>query len=104
MKKILIATLAMSAFTASAHMESESAYRFAGDRGYSSFCKAVVTDDLKMLKRSITNKVGLVAGNRKDVLRKILADDGMTCNGIDLIEFSKQREASEVNAYLTNEA
>ena len=101
MKKILIVTLALSAFTASAHMKSEDVYRFAGDREYSGFCKAVVTDDVKMLKRSVTDKVGLVAGSRKDVLRKLLSIDGMRCNGIDLVEFSKQREASEVYAYLS---
>ena len=104
MKKVLLVTLALSAFGASAHMKSEDAYRFAGDREYSSFCKAVVTDDVKMLKRSVTNKVGLVAGSRKDVLQKLLSIDGMKCNGIDLVEFSKQREASEVHAYLTHKA
>jgi hypothetical protein len=104
MKKVLLVTLALSAFTASAHMKSEDAYRFAGDQEYSKFCKAVVTDDVKMLKRSVTDKVGLVAGSRKDVLQKLLSIDGMKCNGIDLIEFSKQRQASEVHAYLTHKA
>jgi hypothetical protein len=102
MKKVLLVTLALSAFTASAHMKSEDDYRFAGDQDYSGFCKAVVTDDVTMLKRGVTDKVGLVAGSRKDVLRKLLSIDGMTCNGIDLLEFSKQREASKVHAYLTD--
>lgn len=101
MKKILLVTLTLSAFTASAQMKSEVAYRFAGDREYSTFCKAIVTDDVKMFKRSITGKVGLVAGSRKNVLQKLLSIDGMKCNGFDLIEFSKQREADQVNAYLT---
>jgi hypothetical protein len=104
MKKLLLVTLAFSAFAANAHTESDSPYSFAGDREYSNFCEAVVTDDVKMLKRSITGKVGLVANNRKDVLRKLLSIDGMKCNGVDLVEFSKQREASEVHAYLTDKA
>jgi hypothetical protein len=103
MKKVLLVTLTLSAFTASAHMKSEDVYRFAGDREYSAFCKAVLTDDVKMLKRSVTGKVGLLAGSRKDVLRKILSIDGMKCNGISLVDFSKQRKASEVYAYLTEE-
>lgn len=103
MRKVLLVTLALSAFAANGHMKSDSAYRFAGDREYSGFCKAVVTDDVNMLKRSIKSKVGLVAASRKDVLRKLISDDGMKCNGIDLVTFSKQREASEVYAYLTEE-
>ena len=104
MKKVLLVTLALSTFAVNAHTESEQTYRFAGDQGYSKFCKAVLTDDLRMLKRSITQKVGLLASSRKDVLQKLLSINGMKCNGIDLIEFSEQRKASEVNAYLTNEA
>jgi len=101
MKKILLVSLALSAFAAKAHTESDSSYRFAGDHEYARFCKAVVTDDVKMLKRSITGKVGLVAGSRKNVLRKLLSEDGLKCNGSDLIKFSKEREAFKVNAYLS---
>ena len=104
MKKVLLLTLALSAFGANAHMKSEDAYRFAGDREYASLCKAVVTDDVKMLKRSVANKVGLLGSSRKVVLQKLLSIYGMKCNGIDLVEFSKQREASEVHAYLTHKA
>ncbi|MFT5675828.1 MAG: hypothetical protein ACI808_001760 [Paraglaciecola sp.] len=103
MKKILMVILATSAFAANAHMKSDDTYRFAGDREYSSFCEAVMINDLGMLKRSIRSKVGLVASNRKDVLRKLLSVDGMKCNGVGLIKFSKQREASEVYAYLSEE-
>lgn len=103
MKKVLVGILAISAFTASAHMKSEDSYRFAGDREYSGFCKAVVTNDVDMLKRSIGRKVGNLAPNRKEVLRKLLSVDGMKCNGIDLIKFAKQREASEVYVYLTEQ-
>lgn len=103
MKKTLLAVLALSAFAANAHMKSGSGYRFAGDTAYSGFCKAVVTNDVDMFKRSLRSKVGLVAPSTRDVLRKLVSTDGMTCNGINLIEFSKQREASEVYAFLTRE-
>lgn len=103
MKKVLVGILAISACTANAHMKSEDTYRFSGDREYSGFCKAVVTNDLDMFKRSVRSKVGNVASNRKDVLRKLLSVNGMQCNGIDLIKFAKQREASEVYVYLTEQ-
>ena len=101
MKKIFVGILALSAFTATAHMKSEDGYRFAGDREYSTLCKAVVTNDVDMLKRGVNREVGNLASNRKGVLRKLLSVDGIKCNGIDLIEFAKQREASEVHAYLS---
>lgn len=103
MKKVLIGILAISAFTANAHIKFDDTYRFSGDREYSGFCKAVVTNDVDMLKRSVSRKVGNVASSRKNVLRKLLSADGMKCNGIDLIKFAKQREASEVYAYLTEQ-
>ena len=52
MKKVFIAIIALATFTANAHLKSDETYRFAGDREFSGFCKAVVTDDVKMLKRS----------------------------------------------------
>ncbi|GAC24777.1 MAG: DUF3718 domain-containing protein [Alteromonadaceae bacterium] len=100
MKKVLISLVALTAFNASAGMESSSKVRFAGDSEYSSFCKAVVNDDLGMLKRSLRSKVGQVAASSNDVLRKLVSAEGMKCNGVDLIQFSEQREASQVSAYL----
>lgn len=105
MKKLLLTTLfTLTTFTASAGMESSHKVRFAGDIEYSSFCKAVVEDDLDMLKRSVRSKVGRVATSSKDVMRKLVATNGMKCNGVDLIKFSEQRKASQVNAYLTTNA
>jgi hypothetical protein len=100
-KLILTSLLVLTTFTASAAMESASKMRFSGDIEYSSFCKAVVNDDLDMLKRSVRNKIGLVAISSKGVMRKLISADGVTCNGVDLIKFSEQRKASQVNAYLT---
>jgi hypothetical protein len=102
MKKIILTSLlVLTTFTASAAMESSSKMRFSGDIEYSSFCEAVVNDDLDMLKRSVKNKIGLVAISSKGVMRKLISADGVTCNGLDLITFSEQRKASQVNAYLT---
>jgi hypothetical protein len=101
MKKLIFGVFALSAFTAHAGMKSAANYKFAGEIAYADFCKAVVTDDLSLLKRSIRSKVGEVAHSSKDVLRKLVAVDGMKCNNTDLLEFSKQREAKDVQAYLS---
>jgi hypothetical protein len=101
MKKLILVVFALSAFAANAGMKSAANYKFAGEMAYADFCKAVVTDDLVLLKRSIRSKVGEVAHSSKDVLRKLVADDGMKCNNTDLLEFSKQREAKDVQAYLS---
>lgn len=104
MKSILPLAALLVAVNANAHLKTETAeYRFAGDMEYSSFCKAVVENDLDLFKRTISNKVGTLAGSRKDVVRKLVSEDGMTCNGANLVEFSMQREASDVHAYLTEQ-
>lgn len=104
MKKVLLTSLfTLTAFTASAGMESSSKVRFSGDVEYSNFCKAVVNDDLDMLKRSVRSKVGFVAFSSKDVMRKVVSVDGVKCNGVDLIKFSEQRKASQVSAYLSTD-
>lgn len=101
MKKLIFVVFTLSACVANAGMKSTANYKFAGEMDYADFCKAVVTDDLGLLKRSIRSKVGEVAHSSKDVLRKLVAADGMKCNNTDLLEFSKQREAKDVQAYLS---
>jgi hypothetical protein len=101
MKKLVFMVFALSAFAANAEMKSAANYKFSGDIPYADFCKAVVTDDLSLLKRSVRSKVGEVASSTKDVLRKLVSESGMKCNDTDLLEFSKQREAKDVEAYLS---
>lgn len=101
MKKLMFIVCVFSAFTANAGMKSAENYKFSGEISYANFCKAVVTDDLALLKRSVRNKVGEVASSPKDVLRKVVSVEGVKCNNTDLLEFSKQREAINVEAYLS---
>jgi hypothetical protein len=54
-----------------------------------------------MLKRSLHNMVGIVSSNHIVVLNKLLGSDGMQCNGLDLVAFSKQRDASTILTYLS---
>lgn len=101
MNKILVLLITATAFTTNAAMEA-SKVRFTGDPQYANFCKAVVEDDLRLLKRSIMSKVGLVATSSQGVMRKLISVDGVKCNDLDLVKFAEQRKASHIQAYLTN--
>ena len=103
MKILMLTLMACVAVNAQAGLKADSEFRFIGDTHYSNFCKAVLMDDVSLLKRSLTQKVGELASSRRSVLRMILSESGMRCDGADLIEFSKQREATEVYAYLTDQ-
>jgi hypothetical protein len=102
MKKLIALSMALCALNASAKLGSPEKVKYAGDLAYKNFCKAVVKDDVNMLKRSVRSKVGLVADSKRAVLKILTAADGLECNGVDLISFSEQRKASKVYQYLSN--
>lgn len=77
-------------------------FQFVGDTQFSGFCKAVVLDDVGVLRTSLTRSVGLIGATEREVLRLLTADNGMTCNGASLIEFSLERKASAVYQYLSS--
>ena len=74
--------------------------KFVGDLKYSVFCKAVVTDNVNLLDRSILRQVGKIADSPRLVLQKVTADSGILCNGKTLQEFAKLRQAESVQRYL----
>lgn len=80
---------------------SEQKYRFAGDLHYAKFCKAILTDDVSMFKSSVRQKMDELAANEKRVLRLLLSDHGVKCDGENLVEFSIQRDAPNVYAYFS---
>lgn len=102
MKKLIGLSMALCALNASAKLVSADKVKYAGDLDYKNFCEAVIKDDVNLLKRSVRNKVGLVASSDYAVLKKLTADNGMQCNGVDLMSFSEQRKASQVFNYLSN--
>ncbi|WP_416306553.1 hypothetical protein [Neptunicella sp. SCSIO 80796] len=108
MKYLIVPALALSALTATVSAETNvttsEGYKLVGDMKFSSFCKAVLNDDVLLLKHSLARKVGSVASSRRDVLRKLIAEDGMTCDGASLVDFAKQREATEVHAYILQQS
>lgn len=96
--KTLIATLAAAATIAPVTAKE---FRFIGDTQYAGFCKAVATDDVRALRANLSRNVGRIAATEREVLRMLTADDGLTCNGENLINFSVQRDASAVHDFLT---
>ncbi|WP_100643156.1 DUF3718 domain-containing protein [Alteromonas facilis] len=74
--------------------------RFIGDVRYAGFCKAVIEDNVTSIKRHARLNVGEVAPSRQEVLRAVSADNGVTCNGKTLIEFSLEKNATEVYSFL----
>lgn len=102
MKKLIVASILFASLNANAKLGSTDNVKYAGDLDFKNFCEAVVKDDPKMLKRNLRNKVGVISSDYTFVLKRLLANDGMQCNGLDLVAFSKQRGASKVLAYLSN--
>jgi len=102
MKTIFILSITLFALQAEAKMGLTGKVKYAGDLNYSDFCDAVVNDDVDVLKHSVSRKVGVVASSKREVMKKLIATDGMTCNGLDLITFAQQRNATEVSKYFAN--
>ena len=73
-----------------------------GDTQFAGFCKAIVLDDVKVLRSSLSRNVGRIGASQREVLRLVTSEDGLTCNGISLIDFAVERDASAVREYLTS--
>lgn len=101
-KVVLASTFTMFSVAALAHDTAKPA-QFVGDVKYASFCEAVVLDDVRVLRNSLSRKVGQIGSNQRQVLRRVMESDGIKCNGENLMEFSKRRNASDIHAFL-NEA
>ncbi|WP_026375004.1 hypothetical protein [Aestuariibacter salexigens] len=100
MKKYSCLVAALLSFNIMAETSIDTDVKYVGDLEYARFCKAIVTNDMRLLKTSLSRKVGVLAPTRDDVLH-VLLDKKMTCNGADLIEFSKRRNATDILAYIT---
>lgn len=81
---------------------SEQGVRFVGETQFAGFCKAVINDDIKVLRSSLSRNVGRIGASQREVLRMVTAEEGLTCNGSSLIEFSVERDATAVLEYLTS--
>ena len=100
-KAILIASSCLLSANSAIAKETSRPAHYVGDLQYASFCRAVVLDDVRVLRASLSRQVGRIAGSHRAVLRRVTEEDGLKCNGESLIDFSKSRNASNVFAYLT---
>lgn len=102
MKKLIAVSIALCALNANAAMESKSKVKYKGNSDYKSFCQAVVADDVDLLKKSLRRKIGEVASTERRVKSLVTSENGVKCNGTGLTEFSKERAATQVSAFLKN--
>ncbi|MCF2949014.1 hypothetical protein L0668_12905 [Paraglaciecola aquimarina] len=100
MKKLIAVSIALCALNANAAMESKSKVKYKGDTNFKNFCEAVVVDDVALLKKSLRKQVGEVASTQSKVKALLIAEKGVKCNGVGLTEFSKERAATKVAAFL----
>lgn len=97
-----LSLLAISPFAA-ASTEQDSmthAVKYTGDTKFASFCKAVIENSVSSIRQSANRSIGEVTPSRRGVIRVVSADDGVTCNGKTLIEFSVEKNATDVHAFL----
>ena len=74
--KTLAATAALSfAFNAVAAGPQKDV-RFVGDTQFAGFCKAIVLDDVKVLRSSLSRNVGRIGASQREVLRLVTSEDG----------------------------
>ncbi|MFT6897967.1 MAG: hypothetical protein ACJA13_002381 [Paraglaciecola sp.] len=77
-------------------------YKFMGDKNFASFCKAALTNNVDLFKRSIRNQVGILARSKSAVMDLVLDSNNVTCAGQGLKEFSGARQATDVVNYISN--
>ena len=104
MKKLVAAILATASIAANAHESVDTTLVFKGDLSYASFCRAAAEDNVRLMRNSFKNKIGVVAGSKRDTMKILLDSNNLSCNGVGIVEFSKQREAKNVVAFLEETA
>lgn len=101
MKGLLVA-LAITSISAIAHEPYDKRLVFVGNTSFASFCKAAIRDDVMLMRRSFSKKVGVVATSKSGVYELLLSKENLSCNGKDIVEFSKERNAEAVLGYLNS--
>lgn len=77
-------------------------YKFVGNTKFASFCKAALTNNVDLFKRSVKNQVGILATTTNEVMSLVLDSNNVTCAGQGLREFSEERQATDVANYIGN--
>ena len=100
MKKLLLIAAALTSSYAAASDVYNKELEFVGNLELASFCKAVARDDVSLLRRSFSNKVGVFATSKTGVYEILLNKENLSCNGKGIKEFSQERNAEQVLSYL----
>jgi len=100
--KMLVATAVFAVAVNANASALQKEVRFVGETQFAGFCKAVLLDDVKILRSNLARNVGRIGASQREVLRLVTSENGLTCNGVDLIKFSVEREANTVYEYLTS--
>ncbi|MDM7859596.1 DUF3718 domain-containing protein [Alteromonas sp. ASW11-36] len=74
--------------------------KFTGDVRYAGYCKAILENNVSAIRQFANRSVGEVAGSRRGVIRLVSSENGVTCNGKNLVEFSLEKNATDVHAFL----
>ena len=92
--KVLAATATVAFSINASAAAPQKDVRFVGETQFAGFCKAIINDDVRVLRSSLSRNVGRIGASQREVLRMV------TCNGSSLIEFSVERHADAVHDYL----
>ncbi|MFT4938914.1 MAG: hypothetical protein ACI88A_001946 [Paraglaciecola sp.] len=81
---------------------STTKFSFIGDTQFAGFCKAAVTNNVKLFKRAVRTQIGSLAPSRKEVLELVLDANNVQCAGMGISEFSEKRNATEIVEFIAN--
>ncbi|MDF2180108.1 DUF3718 domain-containing protein [Aliiglaciecola sp. CAU 1673] len=98
--KFLKLTVLCAAISTMTFASEEKPIQYIGDLSFADFCQAVVEDDVLLLRRALSRMVGNIGLTESHVLKRIVAEPSVECNGLNLIEFSKKRGATDVYAFI----
>ena len=98
--KVLAATATVAFSINASAAAPQTDVRFVGETQFAGFCKAIINDDVRVVRSSLSRNVGRIGASQREVLRMVTSEEGLTCNGSSLIEFSVERHADAVHDYL----
>jgi hypothetical protein len=102
MKKLILATaLALSvSYSTTAEILNDKLVIYIGHNDYLSLCQAVVENDPKLFEMSLNDLVDELESSKDRVLRRVLADNRVSCSDKGLVEFISARNATEIVNFL----
>ncbi|MFT5676362.1 MAG: hypothetical protein ACI808_002303 [Paraglaciecola sp.] len=77
-------------------------FSYVGDTQYAGFCKAAITNNVKLFKRAVRTQIGSLARTGKEVLEIVLDADNVQCAGMGISEFSEERNATKIIEFIAN--